>query len=323
MSSIQLSESQDSEQPTSSPPPRRSLIHFLWTRVPPSVHIGAAIFVLSLVSWLGYVTSGQFLGAIDQKAQVIARKTVEQTAAAFLIAKSVNGAVSVASTFTVGAGALVNGSIEPGKVLDPFDRLIDDFSDYLLVAATVATLTELILVIDSSVGFSIVIPFCVFLGFLVYLLRRSRSGWKFHAGSLCQTTLAFIVLLRFGLPLVMILSHQGYDTFLAPHYDQAQARLSDIQNKTKAMYASITESKDHSEQWMVSRWFDTASDKVDGVRAAAAVLRDNFEHFFDAIFTMTAVMALEILFFPVALGWVMWRLTRRITGALWYRELPA
>ncbi|CAK0778870.1 membrane hypothetical protein [Gammaproteobacteria bacterium] len=323
MNSIQPPPSQNSEQPTPSLPPQRSLFRHLWTKIPRSVHIGAAILMLCLVSWVGYATSGQFLGAIDQKAQLIARKTVEQTAAAFLIAKSVNGAVSVASTFTVGAGALVNGSIEPGKVLDPFDRLIDDFSDYLLVAATAATLTELILVIDSSVGFSIIIPFCCFLGFLVYLLRHSRSGWKFHIGSLCQTVLAFVVLLRFGLPLVMIVSHQGYDVFLAPPYEQAQTRLNDIQNKTRAMYATITESKDHSEQWMISRWFDTASDKVDGVRAAAAVLRDNFDHFFDAIFTMTAVMALEILLLPVALGWIMWRLTRRITGALWYREIPA
>ena len=264
------------------------------------------------------------MGALDQKAQAIAKKTVEQTAAAFVIAKSVNGAVSVAATFTVGAGAIVNGSIEPGKVLDPFDRLIDDFSDYLLIAATAATLTELLLVIDSSVGFSIVIPFCFLLGFLVYALRHSKGGWGFHLGSLFQTTLAFIVLLRFGLPLAMIASHQAYDAFLAPSYNQAQTRLNDIQEKTKAMYSNITNSKDHSDQWAVSRWVDTASDQVDGVRAAMSVLKDNFDHFFDAIFTMTAVMALEILFLPIALGWVMWRLTRRVTGALWYREaLPA
>ncbi|CAK0778365.1 membrane hypothetical protein [Gammaproteobacteria bacterium] len=323
MSSLPPEELQHPEQLTPSLPTQRGVLHFLRTRVPRSLQIGALVSMLCFVSWLGYATSGQFMGALDQKAQVIARKTVEQTAAAFLVAKSVNGALSVASTFTVGAGALVNGSIEPGKVLDPFDRLIDDFSDYLLVAATAATLTELILVIDSSVGFSLVVPFCFILGFFVYLLRHNRSGWKFHIGSLCQTVLAFVVLLRFGLPLIMITSHQGYDIFLAPHYEQAQARLDDIQKKTKAMYTSITESKDHSEQWVVSRWFDTASDKVDGVRAAASVLKDNFDHFFDAIFTMTAVMALEIVLLPVALGWVMWRLTRRITGALWYREVPA
>jgi hypothetical protein len=279
--------------------------------------------MLAFVSWLGYATSGQFMGAIDLQAQAIAKKTVEQTAAAFLVAKSVNGAVSVASTFTVGAGALVNGSIEPGKVLDPFDRLIDKFSDYLLIAATAAALTELLLIIDASIGFSIVIPFCFLLGFIVYVLRHSRNGWKFQVGSLCQTTLALVVLLRFGLPLIMITSHQGYQFFLEPPYKEAEARLAAIQDKTKAMYTSITESKDYSDQWVVTRWFDSASDKVDGVRAAAAVLKDNFEHFFDAIFTMTAVMALEILLLPLALGWVMWRLTRRITGALWYQGTPA
>lgn len=312
-----------SEEPTPSIFPQHSFFHFFWTKVPRSVQIGLLLCVLCLVSWLGYATSGQFVGAIDQQAQSIARKTVEQTAAAFLVAKSVNGAVSVASTFTVGAGALVNGSIEPGKVLDPFDRLIDRFSDYLLVAATAAALTELILIIDSSIEFTIVIPLCFLLGFLVYVLRHHRGGWKFHLGSLCQTVLALIVLLRFGLPLIMIASHHGYQLFLAPSYEKAQLRLADIQDKTQAMYSSITQSKDRSDQWLLSRWFDTASDKVDGMRAAAAVLKDNFEHFFDAIFTMTAVMALEILLLPMALGWVMWRLTRRLTGALWYQGIPA
>ncbi|CAK0740767.1 membrane hypothetical protein [Gammaproteobacteria bacterium] len=295
----------------------------VWTKIPRIVQMSIIVCMLAVVSWLGYVTSGQFMGAIDQQARAIAKKTVEQTAAAFLVAKSVNGAVSVASTFTVGAGALVNGSIEPGKILDPFDRLIDKFSDYLLIAATAAALTELILIIDSSIGFSIIIPLCFVLGFIVYVLRNNRSGWKFHIGGLCQTTLALIILFRFWLPLIMIASHQGYELFLAPPYNEAQVRLTDIQNKTKSMYTSITQSKDHSDQWIILRWFDTASDKVDGVRAAAAVLKDNFDHFFDAIFTMTAVMALEILILPMALGWLMWRLTQRITGALWHQGLPA
>jgi len=305
-------------EPTTLSSSKSTLLYFLRTRVPKSVYIGATILMLVLISWIGYATSGQYLGAIDQKAQVLAKKTVEQTAAAFLLAKSINGALSVASTFTVGAGAMVNGSIEPGKVLDPFDRLIDDFSDYLLLAATAATLTELILVIDSSVGFSVVVPACVFLGFIVFAFRKSREGWKFHLGSLCQTALAFTILFRFAFPMVMILSHQGYETFLAPHYEQAKTQLNNIQEKTKLMYTSITSAKDRSDQWVLSRWIDSASDKVDGVRAAAAVLKDNFEHFFDAIFTMTAIMALEILLLPIALGWMMWRLTRRVTGALWY-----
>lgn len=298
-----------------------STIYKFWMKIPNYFKISLVIFVLGIISWLSYATSGQFMGAIDQKAQLIAKKTVEQTAAAFLIAKSVNGALSVAATFTVGAGALVNGSIEPGKILDPFDRLIDKFSDYLLIAATAAALTELILVIDSSIGFSLAIPVCFLLGFIAYSFRNNRSGWKFHVGSLSQTTLALILLFRFWLPLIMIGSHYGYEMFLAPRYDQAESRLNDIQNKTKAMYTSITQSKDRSDQWLVSRWFDNASDKVDGVRAAASVLRDNFDHFFDAIFTMTAVMALEILLLPMALGWLVWRLTRRITGAMWY-QLP-
>ncbi len=304
-------------------PPVRSFARILLDHTPRSVRIGALVSLFFFVSWIGYMTSGQFMGALDQQAQAIAKQTVAQTAAAFVIAKSINGAVSVAATFTVGAGALVNGSIEPGKVLDPFDRLIDDFSDYLLIAASAATLTQLILIIDGSVGFSIVVPFCFLLGFLVYLLRHHRTGWQFHLGGLLQATLAFVVLLRFGLPLAMIASHQCYDAFLAPHYNHAQSELNDIQEQTKAMYTSITNAKDHSDQWLLSRWFDTASDKVDGVRAAAAVLKDNFEHFFDAIFTMTAIMALEILFLPIALGWVLWKLTRRITGALWYRGMVA
>ncbi len=310
-------------RPPISRPTQRPFVHFLTNGVPRSAYIGALFGVLAFISWLGYLSNGQFMGVLDQQAQAIAKKTVEQTAAAFVIAKSINGAVSVAATFTVGAGALVNGSIEPGKVLDPFDRLIDDFSDYLLIAATAATLTQLLLVIDSSVGFGVVVPFCFLLGIIVYLLRHHRRGWRFHIGALCQTTLAFVVLLRFGLPLVLIASHQGYETFLAPSYTQAQSKLNDIQEKTKAMYTSITETKDHSDQWLFSRWANNASDQVDGVRAAASVLRDNFDHFFDAIFTMTAVMALEIVFFPIGIGWVMWRLTRRITGALWYQNPPA
>jgi len=310
----------DSQEPL---PENRQSTHLSWMgflrKIPRSVQIAGVILLFVLTSWVGYATSGQFLGAIDQQAQAIAQRMVERTAAAFFIAKSVNGALSVAATFTVGAGALVNGSIEPGKILDPFDRLIDRFSDYLLLAASAATLTELILVIDASIGFKLVIPFCVLLGFIVYALRHARSGWRFHLGSLCQTTLALVVLFRFGIPTVLIASHQGYELFLAPPYEKARARLADIQEKTQTIYSNIANSKSHSEQWFVSRWFDSATDKVEGIRAAASVLKDNFDHFFDAIFTMIAVTTMEILFLPLLFGWGMWRFTRRLTGALWYQ----
>lgn len=328
VSDIHAQKAQDSQEPqeirpSSAPVDERPRgIQFL-SKIPRPVKISLVVFLFFLTSWIGYATSGQFLGAIDQQAQAIARRTIEQTAAAFLIAKSVNGALSVAASFTVGAGALVNGSIEPGKILHPFDRLIDRFSDYLLLAASAATLTELILIIDASVGFKLVLPLCFFLGFIVYALRHYRSGWRFQLGSLCQASLMLLILLRFGLPLILIASNQGYQLFLAPTYDKAQARLTDIQEKTKAIYSNISESKNHDDQWFFSRWFDNASDKVEGIRAAAIVLKDNFEHFFDAIFTMTAVMALEILLLPLIIGWGMWRFTRRLTGALFYQGVPA
>jgi hypothetical protein len=282
------------------------------------------VLVALLVASSAAFTKGHFwISDLDRQAESIAHRTVVQTATLFAVAKGINSALSMASTVTVGAGAFVNGSVEPGKLLDPLDRLIDDFSDYLLAAAAAACLTELLLTIDRGFGPHYFLIFCSLFAVALFMLRQGTDDWRGQTAVFCRMVLAAAIVLRIGFPLVMVSTHQGYELFLAPHYDQAQVTLSDIMEKTKVAYSGGADEKDHSDEGFITRIYGSASDKVSGLKAAGAVFKNNFDHFFDAIFTLTAVMALQIVILPLLLGWMTWRITKHFTQNLWLRRSRA
>ena len=267
--------------------------------------IGIVLLVLA-TGWLAarrHATS-----AFDRAANDYAHEAVMQIATTFAIAKTINAALSVTSTISVGAVV----GIQPGKALEPVDRLIDDFSDYLLMAATLAALTELLVLIGSSVGTEVVLPLCLFIGLLAFWLGHERTNWRGQLGSLARSLVIIMLVLRFGLPGAVVATHECYARFLAPYYESSKEGLQGIEDMTRAAYVQVVGEKDENSRWFGGRLIDKASDSVDGVRAAWGVLRSNYDRFFTELFTLMAILTLRILVLPIICGYLFSVLVRRV-----------
>ena len=195
----------------------------------------AIVVVVSLIGTAFFGTVSHLgIESLDREAKTFAHEAAVQIATTFAIAKTMNAILSVASSTSIGAGVVVSGTISPGKILDPIDRLIDGFSDYLLVAATAACLTEFLLSIESYFGASKFVPFCLLMALIICLFHSRNRGWRWRLESLSRFVLTIAVLLRIGFPSVIVATHLCYEQFLSPRYEQSKAGLQDIADKIES-----------------------------------------------------------------------------------------
>ncbi len=130
-----MTDDQEMPSPTGGPDSSRSGMTARLSALPRAAKLGIVALALTVLLPLAYVAGDNWLTQLDTRADAIARQVVTQTATAFAVAKAINMGLSVASSTTVGLSAVGTGSVTIGQLLNPLDRLIDDFSDWLLVAA--------------------------------------------------------------------------------------------------------------------------------------------------------------------------------------------
>jgi hypothetical protein len=258
-------------------------------------------------------TGGTLVEQLDARASAIAKDTVEQTAAAFAIAKAVNAVLSVASSATIGVSAVVaDGSVAVGQVLNPLDRLADDFATLLLIAAIAACATALLVEAGGHADGAATVAVIALLAAAGWLGRRRA------AGALLRAAFAVLLVVRIGLPLALVGSQAGYAAVLAPHFDQAQSDLAEIEDRIKATFSGTVSAKDRTGEWLLRRWYHGAADRANAVSSALSVLRQDFDTLFSSAFTLIAVLAVKILVAPLALvragWWAAGGLSRALAG---------
>ena len=261
--------------------------------------------VLAVALCLADAAGDHWLGRLDVRAGEVAGATVAQAAGAFAVAKALNSALSVASSATVGVTAVfAGGTLGVGQALAPLDRLVDEFSDSVLVAASAACALQLLVEVDRQVGAGPCTAALVLLAACAVFLRLRGAD---RAGGFMRVLFALSLALRIGVPLALVGADAGYRAVLLPHYEAAYLDLRDIQLRTRAAYDSIVTAKDRTSQWRVDRWLGGARDRLDALSEACGVLARDFDRLFGAVITMLAVLALRVLGLPLLLGWAGWR----------------
>jgi hypothetical protein len=280
--------------------PRAALAALRWPR-------GSLLLAVLLAAMLALA----FDGRLHRHGEAQLGAAAERALAAFAVSRGLNGVISVLQEFEVGFSLGVNGSLEPGQVLDPLNDLVERFSLAALLAATL--LWTLQLLGDLLSG-----PWLA--GSLLLLLAAAVALWRIDRWGSSE-------LGGLALRLVHVIATLWLFAALTPQAIQAVHASDPVQARYTAARAGLARAADLLGE------SDTRSGmpRFDDIRARLATLGDLAEQLSRDMIALLAVFTFEVVLVPLLVFWFGVRLLRVAPGrAVWPRargrapgDLPA
>lgn len=170
--------------------------------------LSVVVAVMLLVSWFGVV---------DKQSTEYVDGAIVQASVAFGTARILNAAISVAQSFTVGAGLQVS----PGEILDPINDIVEQYASLMQFAIGSLIIQKLLIEITSDLIFKILITLSG-VALLASLVFRITSYSNF-----LLKLFVFLVFLRFALVSVVALNGITDRLFLEEKTQQEVAALNE------------------------------------------------------------------------------------------------
>ena len=172
---------------------------------------------------------------VDSKATEYVDASLIRASAAFLLARSLNGIISVfqESEIQLEPGG-VGVSVALGQALDPINDLIERFSWVMLASLTSLGIQKILIQVGAWFSISIVLS----LG-LLFLLADLWIGDSVPVNfrRVGGTLVLLSVLIRFAVPAMAFLNNQVYETILKNEYEESSSIIGDSAEKLKKINA--------------------------------------------------------------------------------------
>ncbi|MEM9603984.1 MAG: hypothetical protein AAGA11_14050 [Pseudomonadota bacterium] len=183
--------------------------------------VAALVIALAQSRWLDDTSAGHIDGAL-QRALV-----------AFAVARALNGVVSVAqgTEFALEpAGIGVN--FAPGQVLDPINDMVERFAWVMLAASSSLGMQKALLSMSAWW-----LTTALLAGTLLAAVAGVAFGWwrRPRFAFWLKRLLLVMLVLRFAVPVTVLMGELAYRQFLAPQYAAAQADLEATRDRISSL----------------------------------------------------------------------------------------
>jgi len=230
--------------------------------------------------------------------------------AAFGIAKGLNGLISVVqgteiAVEPVGVGVILT----PGQILDPVNDLIERFSWVMLICTTSLGIQSILLNIFSSFYFSIVVSATLIL-IVLFIWKDQESS--IHLKNILYRLAAFLIILRFFIPLMAITNDGLYKAFLEPTYIESKMQLEQSNNAI----ASLSDNQKINNEDIDKSWYEVMSSSIDSVIDSIDVdkyydqLITEADNLTNHIMDLIVVFTMQTILFPLIFIWLSMKLIK-------------
>lgn len=230
---------------------------------------------------------------------------LKRALASFAAARALNAAISVAQGTEVAIQpAGVGVTFAPGQVLDPVNDLVEQFSTLMLAASVSFGVQRALIAVGGFWAVSL----------LLTLVALAWAGlqWRGRVPPVwLRQILLGLVLIRFAVPAVALVSEAGFRLFLAEDYAAGQARI----ELSTEQFSSLGEAGDPTrpDEGVVERmkrWWSQTSDIGQRFEEMKQVAARTVEH----IIRLIVVFMLQTLVLPLLLLWGLLRLGRMLAA---------
>lgn len=251
-------------------------------------------------------------GIADDAGQRQADAAFKRALVTFAVARTLNGAISVAQGTEVALEpAGVGVVLTVGEILDPINDLVERFSTVMLVATSSLGLQNILLRMTGWWGTSAALLAAVaFTGLATWWPRLRGSAWEAAAIRVLLVT----IFLRFAMPLLVFGSNLVFDTFLAAEQAAAtqalEATRSDIEEISQQP-PSPPRDEEAGVLEQLGQWLDESLAAVD-VRDRIDRLRERVSRASEHIINLIVIFLLQTLILPLVFLWLIVELLKSL-----------
>ncbi len=247
----------------------------------------------------------------DKYGEKYTEEGFQRSLAAFAIAKGLNGAISIVQGTEIAVEpAGVGLTLTPGQILDPANDLIERFSWVMLLCTTSLGIQSILLNIFSSSLFSIAVALSIC--FITYYLWKVQNQSIGIQNTLYRIT-AFLIILRFFIPLMAISSDALYKVFLETQYIESKNQLEET-DKTISMISKESDAPETDTQDM--SWYESVSNSLSSTLDSLNVdnrveqLKLEAEKLTNHIVNLIVVFTIQTILFPLIFIWLSMKLIK-------------
>lgn len=270
------------------------------------------IIITVLLLLLAFFSVSKLLGtySVDAFGEKYTEEGLTRSLAAFGIAKGLNGLISVVQGTEVAVEPVGVGVIlTPGQILDPVNDLIERFSWVMLICTTSLGIQSILLTMFSSFYFSITVA--VSLCMVVLFSWKAQSASTELKNNLYRLA-AFLIILRFFIPLMAITNDGLYKAFLEPTYIESKLQL----EKSNTTIANLSDNQKINNEDVDMSWYEVMSSSLDSAMDSIDVdkyyeqLKLEADRLTNHIIDLIVVFTMQTIFFPLIFIWLSMKLIR-------------
>ena len=230
--------------------------------------------------------------------------------AAFGIAKGLNGLISVVQGTEVAVEPIGVGVIlTPGQILDPVNDLIERFSWVMLICTTSLGIQSVLLTMFSSFYFSIAVAATlVLIALFIWNYKTTSTKLK----NILYRFAAFLIILRFFIPLMAITNEGLYKAFLEPTYIESKSQL----EQSNTTIANLSDNQKINNEAIDKSWYEVMSSSIDSAMDSIDVdkyyqqLKAEADNLTGHIIDLIIVFTMQTILFPLIFIWLSMKLIK-------------
>lgn len=230
--------------------------------------------------------------------------------AAFGIAKGLNGLISVVQGTEVAVEPVGVGVIlTPGQILDPVNDLIERFSWVMLICTTSLGIQSVLLTMFSSFYFSIAVAATlIFIALFIWNDQTTTTKLK----NISYRFAAFLIILRFFIPLMAITNEGLYKAFLEPTYIESKSQL----EQSNTTIANLSDNQKINNEAIDKSWYEVMSSSIDSAMDSINVdkyyqqLKAEADNLTGHIIDLIIVFTMQTILFPLIFIWLSMKLVK-------------
>lgn len=243
-------------------------------------------------------------GMLDEAGRTQADRALTRALVTFAVARTLNGVISVAQGTEVAlepAGVGVNLTV--GQALDPINDVVEQFSSVMLVAASSLGLQSVLLRISTWWGTT-----AVLLGAVVFAWVALWGGVPERFRAFALRGLIVGLLLRFGVPALVVCTNLFFETFLSTEHAEAaqmleltRAEIQELNEEAETDVPAV--SGDQSLLDRLGTMLDSTIEAMN-VRDRLEALQQRVSDVIEQIVKLIVIFVLETIIVPLVFVWL-------------------
>ncbi|MBW8457164.1 MAG: hypothetical protein WA146_12775 [Thiobacillus sp.] len=221
----------------------------------------------------------------------------------FATARAFNAAISVAQGTEVSLSFGAGVTLSVGEVLDPINDLVEQFSNFMLLATVAFGVQKVLLMMGQFEYVKVLLTAILVISGIVYFSGKTSPRWL-------NTFFILVLMVRFAIPLVTIGTDVIYKQFLEKDFNTSLAAIDSATGTVKQLMPNTGEQIKKNQGW-----FEKTKDQVTSTfdpRPHIEKLKQSADQAAERIVHIIVVFLLQTLLVPVFLLWALYFVIRNM-----------